>query len=66
MSHYKRIKNCVVDRQSHFLYTGMLREAEKKVPPLMAGPLRGGGVKAWSLRKKRTFFETVFFYFVAI
>ena len=66
MSHYKRIQNCVVGRQSHFLYTGMLREAEKKVPPLMAGPLRGGGGKNLVIKKKRTFFETVFFYFVAI
>ena len=38
---------------------------KKKNPPLMAGPLRGEGVKAGQLRKKEPFFET-FFYFVAI
>ena len=46
----------------------LLREAaKKKVPPLVAGPLRGGGrgVKAGPLRKKELFFLT-FFYFVAI
>ena len=42
----------------------MSREAAKKNPPLMVGPLRGGGgVKAGPLRKK-TFFETFLFCFV--
>ena len=34
--------------------TYFLREAAKQVPPLMARPLRGGGVKAGLLRKKIT------------
>ena len=43
-----------------------LREAAKKIiPPLMAGPLRGGWVvKAGPVRKKELFLKL--FYFVAI
>ena len=33
-----------------------LREAAKKVPPLMARPLRGGGGKGRAIKEKRTFF----------
>ena len=33
----------------------------------MAGPLSGGGGgKGWAIKEKMTFFETFFFYFVAI
>ena len=40
-------------------HIGLLREAAKKVPPLVAGPLRGGGGgKGWAIKEKRTFFET--------
>ena len=44
-----------------------IREAakKKKVHFLVAGPLRGGGVKAGPLRKKELFLK-LFFYFVAI
>ena len=36
--------------------------AKKKVHPLVAGPLRGGGVgKGRAIKEKRTFFETFFF-----
>ena len=37
--------------------TYIVREAAKKNPPLMAGPIRGGGggVKAEPLRKKNFF-----------
>ena len=39
-----------------FFCVSSLREPQKKVPPLMAGPLRwGGGVKAGPLRKKELF-----------
>ena len=39
---------------------------KKKVPPLVAGPLRGGdGGKGRATKEKNTFFKT-FFYFVAI
>ena len=34
-----------------------VREAAKKVPPLMVRPLRGGGVKAGPLKKN--FFEAL-------
>ena len=34
---------------------------KKKVPPLMARPLRGGGGKGQAIKEKRTFFETFFF-----
>ena len=41
-------------------------QKKKKVPLLVAGPLRGGGgVKAGPLRKKELFLK-LFFYFVAI
>ena len=43
----------------------MGKGSRKKNPPLMAGPLRGGGVKAGPLRKKELFLK-LFFYFVAI
>ena len=33
-----------------------IREAAKKNPPLMAGPLRGGGGKVRAIKEKRTFF----------
>ena len=36
---------------------GTCRDATKKVPPLMARPLRGGGVKAGPLRKNFFFKE---------
>ena len=40
-----------------------LREAAKKIPPLMAGPLRGGGVgKGRAIKEKRTFFESFFLF----
>ena len=40
-----------------------LREAEKKVHPLVAGPLRGGGgEKAGALRKKKLFLKFFFFF----
>ena len=47
--------------------TNRLREAaKKKVPPLVAGPLRGGeGGKGRATKEKRTFLKT-FFLFVAI
>ena len=39
-----------------FVYTLWLGKPQKKVPPLMARPLRGGGgVKAGPLRKKELF-----------
>ena len=37
---------------------GLLREAAKKVHPLVAGPLRGG--KGRAINEKGTFFETFF------
>ena len=40
---------------------------KKKVPPLVAGPLRGGeGGKGRATKEKRTFLKTFFYYFVAI
>ena len=47
------------------LLSALREAAEKKFPPLMAGPLREGGVKGRAIKEKRTFFES-FFYFVAI
>ena len=45
-----------------FFLQGCIREATKKNPPLMVGPLRGGrGVKAGPLRKKELFLK-LFFY----
>ena len=42
----------------------MLGKPQKKVPPLVAGPLRGGeGGKGRATKEKRTL---LFFYFVAI
>ena len=46
--------------------TNFLWKPQKKNPPLMAGPLRGGGDKGRAIKEKRIFFETFFFYFVAI
>ena len=45
-------------------YVGLpLGKPQKKIPPVMAGPLkRGGGVKGRAIKEKITFFET----FVAI
>ena len=37
-----------------------LREAAKKVLLLMAGPLRGGGVKGRAIKERRTVFGTFF------
>ena len=37
------------------IYLTLLMEAAKKVPPLMARPLRGRGVKASPLREKNLF-----------
>ena len=34
---------------------------KKKVPPLVARPLRGGGGKGRATKEKRTFFKTFFF-----
>ena len=42
-----------------------LGKPQKKVPQLMARPLRGGGVKDRAIKEKRTFSET-FFCFVDI
>ena len=39
---------------------GVREAAKKKVPPLVAGPLRGGGGKGRATKEK------TFFYFVAI
>ena len=38
----------------------LLGKPQKKIPPLMAGPLRGVGVKGRAIKEKRTFFETFF------
>ena len=43
-----------------------LREAAKKIPPLMAGPLRGGGLGKGRAIKEKELFLNRFFYFVAI
>ena len=40
-----------------------IREAAKKIPPLMAGPLRGGGGKGRAIKEKN-FFWNFFFNFV--
>ena len=49
------------------MYCPVREAAKKKVPPLVAGPLRGGeGGKGRATKEKRTFFFNFFFYFVAI
>ena len=48
----------------YYSYIKDLGKPQKKVHPLVAGPLRGG-VKAGPLRKKELFLR-LFFYFVAI
>ena len=46
--------------QINCVYQGSRKK--KKVPPLVAGPLRGGeGGKGRATKEKRTFFETFFF-----
>ena len=43
------------------LLSALREAAEKKFPPLMAGPLRdGGGLKAGPLRKKELFLKVFF------
>ena len=39
-----------------------LGNPQKKIPPLMAGPLRGGGGKGRAIKEKITFFETFFLF----
>ena len=59
-------KKCNTNSIFEILVTSLCKGSrKKKVPPLMARPLRGGGVKAGPLRKKKLFLK-LFFYFVAI
>ena len=44
------------------LYSSDKGSSKKKIPPLMAGPLRGGGVKAGPLRKKELFLKLFFLF----
>ena len=52
----------IVSFLSQFGNMFLVREAKKKVHPLVAGPLRGGGVKAGPLRKKELFLKLYFLF----
>ena len=45
-----------------FSVTALGKPQKIKVHPLVAGPLRGGGVKAGPLRKKELFLKPIFLF----
>ena len=53
-------------KEGLFTVAGSLREAAKKVPPLMCRPLRGvgGGGERPGVKENKTFFLTFFFFFL--
>ena len=54
-----RERTLTVHVADHALQSGQcLREAAKKVPFLVARPLRGGGGRSWPLRKKNFFWSS--------
>ena len=52
-------RNGLAIKKITFFVASLREDAKKKVPPLVAGPLRGG-VKAGPLRKKELFFKPFF------